>query len=504
MNITTFKNNRTTRRLLLVAFGFLSLLLPLSKAQASCVNSVDADTIALYHLEDLTDSASYGDLTNTGASGGASGHCNNAYDFPTGADLVATTSTPSGVASNTIILSVKLDSNPGVGSYMMASKFIHDSGSGGAEEYWYVHNVGGTMHLTYDHNNASEVALDYVTDIAGTGWHNLISSYNADTGKCFAQLDGVTFASSTSCVLLASWSDSLTIGSNENQTLGWDGQIDEVIVKRTAMTEAEATAYYSTCWVGADCGGGGSSVSASFAFPHDGSSTADFSNWVVNVNAPVNEGGEIRVYYATNDSTAGFMDRAPITSVDDAIVTPLVIHKTRPLVGYYSTSTWVAYIVVNNAEGATIYTSSPIVFHLNGTIPTMTSSTILAGPFNPQYLQNSSTTYSTSSLELFGFEQGAFNFVTQQWMQFRSVFPFSIVFGFASTTEDAIRNASTSNANYDLYVNTTLLGMQVRFPILTSTTMEFVIGSSTTRTIFDIERKLLWLGTGAFILFTIL
>lgn len=243
------------------------------------------------------------------------------------------------------------------------------------------------------------------------------------------------------------------------------------------------------------------SVSASFAFPTNGSTTADFSNWVISLTGTPNSVGEVRIYYATNDGTAGFLDRVGVVG---EIISPLAIHKAHSLVGNYSTSTWIAYIVVNDLDGATIYTSDVIQFHIGNELPPFNSTTSLAMPFNPQAFQNTSATYPSSTTALFGFQEGAFNFIQQQWIQFRSIFPFSIVFGFASTTEDAIRNASTSNANYDLYVNTTLLGMPVRFPILTSTTLEFVVGSSTKATIFDIERKFLWLGAGAFILFSIL
>lgn len=484
---------------------FFSLLFFSHEAHASCVNATSVDTIALYHLEDLTDATGrYGDLTNTNASSGVAGHCNNAFEF-WGSDLVVSTSTPTGVASMTIITSLKSDTDPSFNSYQIATKYIHQGASNGAEEYITTRDIAGTPYLYFSHNSGGGTAIDlsYPISIADGNWHNVIASYNDDTGKCFFQLDGITLASSTSCVLVGTWSDSLTIGSNQGQTLGWDGRIDEVVLKNTAMTEAEATAYYNDCWVGNDCGGSppAPSVSASFAFPQNGSTTADFSNWVISLNGSPNSVGEVRIYYATNDGSAGFMDRV---SVVGEIISPLAIHKRQPLVGNYTTSTWVAYIVVNDLSGATIYTSDVLQFHIGNVLPPFNSTTSLAMPFNPQAFQNTSTTYPSSTTALFGFQEGAFNFIQQQWIQFRSIFPFSIVFGFASTTEDAIRNASTSNANYDLYVNTTLLGLQVRFPILTSSTLEFVVGSTTKATIFDIERKFMWLGAGAFILFTIL
>lgn len=89
--------------------------------------------------------------------------------------------------------------------------------------------------------------------------------------------------------------------------------------------------------------------------------------------------------------------------------------------------------------------------------------------------------------------------ITQSIQQIKSSFPFGLVFNLADNTQNALDNASSS-ASHDL-IFTLPAPFDISVPLLTSTTLESAVGSTTKSTIFTTERSLIWIGAAIRILF---
>lgn len=508
----TFSENKKSARnytaFMAVALALFFSIFFSEKAFASCIPfTATADTIALYHLDgNGTDATGLlGDLVFTGGTSSVSGICGSgAVGFNgtnANAGVPSINYLPHG--STTLITSVKFNSNPSIGNLGIFQKEGHHDSGSGSEEYLFQYNIGGTQWIYAEHSNGSITTdLTYQHDFNDGQWHNFITSFNQDTQAYFLMIDGVVVASSTTHNQNGATQGLFSIGSNEGNNSFTNASIDENIIFRTALTETEAYDYYNNFFLG---NGGGTSPSVSFVAPINGSTSWDFSNWVLNVTGEAGSIGTVYVYYATNDGSVYFPPDSG--SIAGEIISPMVITKRNSLYGNFSTSTWRAFAVLRDPYGVFVASSSNIYFTISTSRkaqPPTNSTTSLSQPKNPKFNNPASSTQSTSTQELFGFQDDAFYFIQNQWLKFKNVFPFSVVFGFASTTEDAIRNSSSSGANYDLYIESNIVGFPVRFPVLTSSTMEFVVGSSTKNIIFGVERKILWLGGSAFILFTIL
>lgn len=83
----------------------------------------------------------------------------------------------------------------------------------------------------------------------------------------------------------------------------------------------------------------------------------------------------------------------------------------------------------------------------------------------------------------------------------KTLFPFSLVFGLYDTASSTI-NSTIASSSQDLWLN--LPQINVHIPLLTSTTLETAVGSSTKNMVFDIEQKIMWVATGLTALWIVL
>jgi len=92
------------------------------------------------------------------------------------------------------------------------------------------------------------------------------------------------------------------------------------------------------------------------------------------------------------------------------------------------------------------------------------------------------------------------NEFTSSWNSIKTVFPFNVIYETSETTQEiANTEASSTTANtWSVSIKNT------NFTLLTSTTLESVMGSSTKAQVFEFLENFIWLGTGAIILFTVL
>jgi len=81
--------------------------------------------------------------------------------------------------------------------------------------------------------------------------------------------------------------------------------------------------------------------------------------------------------------------------------------------------------------------------------------------------------------------------LTQAITKFENTFPFSIGFQFASTTRSYLENTSTTT---DLILDLNTNDFNFHLPLLTSTTLETAVGSSTKTFIFNMISDVLWIG----------
>lgn len=246
--------------------------------------------------------------------------------------------------------------------------------------------------------------------------------------------------------------------------------------------------------------------------------TPDFSNWVVNVSNTSPAINQIRVYYSNiSSSSFDWVDTA--TYGYGVSANPLSIYKTHTLLSPQGTSSsWYALATAYNVSGTLIAESPVISFEVRSdySLPN-TPINNQGGPTNGNQVASSTEycIYPTNILDigggmsyafcvagqkLFSYQAGGLDFLTDKWNYFKTIFPFNIAFNLASTTQDYMISVGASSSR-DLYLPETLGSQTIQIPLLTSTTLEMAVGSTTKRFIFSTEENILWLGTAAFLLY---
>lgn len=252
----------------------------------------------------------------------------------------------------------------------------------------------------------------------------------------------------------------------------------------------------------------------SFVLPNASGTSPDFQNWLLNVSTTASSTyGNVKVWYGQSSSSYDFSDQAQFSTFVSANPFPLPKSQLlNPIVSFFSTSTW--YAMAEYYGSGFDVTSTQIQFHINpnAAVPN-TSSSALVGyisplPFtNPSSTGSSSLPYADCGITQIGgclTNAGLFlaNFFFQPNPQviqsmnanfdhIKGSFPFSAFFNVIDTAK---ANATTTSGNYDLYLTIPATGQKI--PILTSTTLEMAIGSSSKAIVFTTEKNIIWLGTG--------
>lgn len=269
------------------------------------------------------------------------------------------------------------------------------------------------------------------------------------------------------------------------------------------------------------------STNIDLVWPENSTYIPDFQNWVINITNSTTSIRRIGVKYTTASSSFIFNDSISYSPYIN--VNPLPIWKSYMLVAPPNNQvTWYAYAYGENELGEEVIASSikNFIVAFDAIAPTSTSITLLAG--SPTF---ASGTYILSATEncqrptssffsapgdnlAYGLcSAGQFLFTPSDTSQayintaaenMKSVFPFNIFFSLKNSLSSAVETVS-STVSYDLYMNWKGSGgSSQQFPILTSSTLENAVGSSTKNMVFTGISSLLWLGLGYLIITTIL
>jgi hypothetical protein len=207
--------------------------------------------------------------------------------------------------------------------------------------------------------------------------------------------------------------------------------------------------------------------------------------------------------------------------------------------GFATSTVWYAMPYLRAGFGNfPLYTFGEIVSFTvsqSASIPADSTSTIISAPFGAQVVPaifvpgtEGTSTYtidcsaysgfflavSVAGLECYG-EQLAFNvtqfifvpheqttqFLASAFASFKGVFPFNLFYSFSDTVIAA--SNATSSGNYDLVLHVPLAGQMLDLPVLTSSTVSNVVGSSSTAEIFIAEGNVMYFLT-AFSIFAII
>lgn len=224
-------------------------------------------------------------------------------------------------------------------------------------------------------------------------------------------------------------------------------------------------------------------------------------------------------------TTTNFSDCSAY-SYSDVCYRSSIIKETNVLVDDYEINAPVSWYVKNNiyytqailiADGVEIASSTSVSYFINAS-SSVNNSAITYTPI-PVLTATSSFLETCASLSEGGFfssstirqigcilfaPSNGLNFIQTQYENFKTIFPFNIIFGTFSTIQSKAQNYQTNYQNIEIPMGFDPSFMANTSIVLTSSTIPDIIGSSSWDTIKTLEEYLIWLGLGVAMIITIL
>lgn len=218
----------------------------------------DANLVAYYRLEDLTDAKGGSSWTNSGATSVA-GKFNNGYDFESGSSTFMKMALPAGVkvANPTFHAWFNMESTGGTHVILAGTpKGTTADGRGFTLRV----TTTGLAQVRKGEGDGSFTTLSGVTTMSTGIWYMLDATYDGSTLKIY--LNG-RLDNSVSDAVAIDWTDNVSgvgpdpaqlyLGGDRNNTAGTDaninfadGIIDDVAIFSRALTDAEIYSLYTS------------------------------------------------------------------------------------------------------------------------------------------------------------------------------------------------------------------------------------------------------------------
>lgn len=366
---------------------------------------------------------------------------------------------------------------------------------------------------------------------ADHAWHQVIA--RSDGANAALYLDGSlvgTHAVVGDCGTTGI--DNFIIGNYGGNNGGSDNSVGGVVDAMAIWNSDIGSGGVTSAWnSGAMCdiqpnGSCSSAVpfSLSFDFPVYGSTVRDFYQWTL--HSPTTIPGTIQIFYGDSPTHLYLSDPIHDFSYLASSSYPNTYNLTKnillnPIVNLYATSTWYAEAVFTDTSGHITTTTTAFIIDPNSsTTNAADNQRFLQGTIsNFGQGQNPSSTASwqygidcsafsgsvnwdgiTCNLKKFFFAVGQFffqpdplfsNYLNSSIAGYRTLLPFSIIFQLNGTIATALQPLqATSTTNYDLYIPV----FGGRAAILTSSTLEDLVGSTTKRYVFNVQDAFFYVG----------
>lgn len=284
----------------------------------------------------------------------------------------------------------------------------------------------------------------------------------------------------------------------------FEGLVDDFFIENRALSDSEITGIYTT------------NTTVNIEYPFIGLSTTDFSTWVLSWTASSSltnsSSPRIGVSYGQNSSSLQFTDTIALnvssTSALALIPKSLALNSS---INKFATSTWYALPFITQQGAPTIFGNLRTILIDPQTVNVQDPLASLAQVVPSFYVFPSSTSplqdCGLNRLDGCAINAGIFigqalfqvdpaykTAVSNDLQNLKTLFPFGPVFSVIDSVSAAAATTESSTANYDIYATIPQIGLNA--PLLTSTTLESAVGSSTKNTIFTFEKAIIWIGAG--------